>query len=90
MNNAQLIDYIYKNSDVAKKDADKAVELVAKAIRDTLDGGGSVTLAGVGIFYVGKMAARLRRNPRTQAPIQVPAQKKPQFQPCGSLKKLLN
>ena len=90
MSNAELIDYIYKNSNVAKKDASAAVAQIAKAIRLTLRRGGSVNFAGVGIFKVTRLNARMGTHPKTQLPISIPARKKANFQACVGLTDSIN
>jgi DNA-binding protein HU-beta len=52
--------------------------------------GNSVTLVGFGTFMVGKRAARLGRNPRTNQPIKIKAAKVPKFRAGKALKDAVN
>jgi DNA-binding protein HU-beta len=49
-----------------------------------------VTLVGFGTFYAGKRAARVGRNPRTGAELQISAARLPKFRAGKALKDAIN
>ena len=48
--------------------------------------GDEVSIAGLGIFSTKQRAARVARNPRTGASVNVPAMKVPKFRAAKALK----
>ena len=90
MNKTELIEHIAKNADLSKAAATRALEATVGAIKTTLRKGGTVSLVGFGTFAVGKRAARMGRNPRTNAAIKIKAAKVPKFRPGKALKDALN
>jgi nucleoid DNA-binding protein len=61
------------------------VEALAAAIA----AGETVELRGFGSFETRERKARKAHNPRTLAPVDVPAHKAVIFRPCGKLKKAI-
>jgi len=49
--------------------------------------GDKVSLIGFGTFGVAKRSARTGRNPRTKAPLQIPAKNVVKFKPGSELSK---
>jgi len=86
MNKAELIEHVAANANISKAAAGAAVEAVISGVAGTLSKGGSVSLVGFGTFSVTQRAARTARNPRTGAPINVPASKAPKFKAGKALK----
>lgn len=86
MNKAELIEHVAANANISKAAAGAAVEAVIGGVAGTLSKGGSVSLVGFGTFSVTQRAARTARNPRTGAPINVPASKAPKFKAGKALK----
>ena len=86
MNKTELIEHIARQADISKAAAGRALEAIVGGIRASLKKGNSVTLVGFGTFIVGKRAARVGRNPRTNQPIKIPAAKVPKFTPGKALK----
>ena len=78
-------DYLIMYSDSLKDVMDGFIKAVTESLKD----GDNVTLVGFGTFYVGERAARNGRNPKTGAPIKIPAAKTPKFRAGKALKDAL-
>ncbi len=90
MNKSDLIDHIAKQADISKAAAGRALDAMVGGIRASLKKGSSVTLVGFGTFTLGKRAARVGRNPRTNQPIKIKAAKVAKFKPGKGLKDAIN
>ena len=86
MNKGELIDNVASEIGVTKREAKKAVECVFETITGSLAKGDAVRLVGFGTFGARKRAARMARNPRTGAKIQVKALNVPFFKAGKELK----
>lgn len=86
LNKADLISHVADSAGLSKASAGDAVEAVIGGISGALSGGDSVSLVGFGTFSVTQRSARTARNPRTGAPINVPASKAPKFKAGKGLK----
>lgn len=86
MTKADLVDKIAKETKLTKKDSDKALDAVVKAISGALAKGDKVQLVGFGSFEVRKRAARKGRNPQTGKEINIAARKVPVFKAGKALK----
>ncbi len=90
MNKTELIAAISANTELTKKDAEKALKAFIDVVGNELSKGEKVQLAGFGTFEVVERAAREGINPRTKETIQIPASKAPKFKPMKSLKEKVN
>jgi DNA-binding protein HU-beta len=90
VNKTELIEHIARQADISKAAAGRALEAIIGGIRTSLKKGNSVTLVGFGTFMVGKRAARLGRNPRTNQPIKIKAARVPKFRAGKALKDAVN
>ena len=90
MNKSELVEHIALNADISKADAERALDAVTQAVKNTLKKSGSVALVGFGTFTVTKRAARKGRNPRTGDTIKIKASKAAKFTPGKALKEALN
>ncbi len=86
MTKADLIDKVADKTKLTKKDSDKVIDAVVKAITSSLAKGDKVTLVGFGSFEVRKRAARKGRNPQTGKEISIPARKVPTFRAGKALR----
>lgn len=86
MNRADLATHVAQETGLSKAQADEAVSAALGGIKDSLAGGGSVTLIGFGTFSVTKRAARTGRNPATGKAIKIKAKKVAKFTPGKALK----
>ena len=71
---------------VSKAKAGRALDAVLGGITAALKRGDKVTFVGFGTFTVTRRAARMGRNPRTGAVINIPAARVPRFKPGSKLK----
>lgn len=90
MNKNELIEAVAKEVGVTKADAARAIDAVFDSISAALKKGGEVRLVNFGTFLVAKRKATTGRNPRTGAPIKIPASKQPKFRPGKVLKDAVN
>lgn len=61
------------------KDAEMAVKVILDALSNALEKGGRVEIRGFGSFALNYRPARLGRNPRSGAKVNVPAKYIPHF-----------
>ncbi len=75
MNKAQLIETVQKElgPEATKKQAAEALNAVLGAIQNGVIADEKVQIIGFGTFALKKRAARTVRNPKTGAPVAVPA-----------------
>ena len=87
---ADLVSHIASEAGLKKVDAERALTAVTGAIQQALASGQKVTLVGFGTFSVANRKARMGRNPRTKAPMQIPAQRSVKFKPGKAMKDAVN
>lgn len=87
---AELISTIASDAGLKKVEAERALTALTGAIQSALAGGKKVTLVGFGTFSVASRKARMGRNPRTKAPMKIPAQKSVKFKPGKAMKDAVN
>ncbi len=90
MNKGDLVAAVADDAGITKGQAQNAVDSVLSNIEGALSDGGKVTLVGFGTFSVSHRGARQGRNPRTGAPIRIPARKVARFTPGKALKDAIN
>lgn len=90
MNKNDLIAKIATKAKFTKADSQRALDAVLESITAALAKGQEVRLVNFGTFLVVKRKATEGRNPRTGAPIKIPASKQPKFRPGKALKEAVN
>ena len=90
MTKAELVEDVARAAELTKKDAERLVEIVFESIIDTLNQGEKIELRGFGSFRVRSRGARRGRNPKTGAPVDIPAKRVPYFKPGKEMKELIN
>ncbi len=90
MNKTELIESIAASADLSKAAAGRALDAVVDGITNALKEDEQVVLVGFGTFSVKERAARVGRNPRTGAEIQIAAAKVPSFKAGKALKDAVN
>ena len=90
MNKSELVSAVTSTSGTSKGDAARAVDAVCDVITEALSRGEDVRLVGFGSFSVANRSARVGRNPRTGAPIHIPASRRPKFKAGKQLKNAVN
>jgi DNA-binding protein HU-beta len=73
MNKSELIEATAKAADISKAAADRALSAAIDAVVKAVAKGETVTLVGFGTFKPAKRAARTGKNPKTGAPLKMPA-----------------
>jgi len=86
MNKTELVAALAGKTGFSKKDSEKFVNDMICVITDALKKGDKVQLVGFGSFEVRKRAERMGLNPKTKAPIKIPASKSPVFKSGKALK----
>lgn len=90
MNKADIIESVAVKLDSSKADAARAVDAVLESIKDGLKKDGDVSFVGFGSFSVKNRDAYVGRNPKTGAPLDIPAAKVVGFKPGQPLKDEIN
>lgn len=86
MNKAELISAVAEKGELAKKDAEKAVNALVTVVTEALANNEKVQLVGFGTFEVRERAERRGRNPQTKEEITIAASKAPVFKAGKALK----
>ncbi|NWG32380.1 MAG: HU family DNA-binding protein [Rhodocyclaceae bacterium] len=86
MNKSELIEATAKAADISKAAADRALSAAIDAVVKAVAKGDTVTLVGFGSFKPAKRAARTGKNPKTGAPLKIPATTVPKFTAGASFK----
>jgi integration host factor subunit beta len=90
MTKAEWVEEVARAAELTKKDSEVIVEEVFKNIIQALNRGEKIELRGFGSFRVRQRDARRGRNPKTGAPVDIPAKRVPYFKPGKELKELIN
>ena len=81
-----LVEAVQKMLGGSRAEAGRVVEGVFDTITKSLSGGEDVAISGFGKFRVANRKARLGRNPKTGATVQILATKVPRFSAGKALK----
>ncbi len=90
MTKAELVERVASMTQLTKKHAEIIVNTVFESIVRSLRSGEKIELRGFGSFRIRQRGARIGRNPKTGAKVNVPAKRIPYFKPGKELKELLN
>jgi integration host factor subunit alpha len=90
MTKADIVERIYEKVGFSKKESAELVELVFDLIKNTLESGDKIKIAGFGNFVVKEKADRRGRNPQTGDEIVISARKILTFKPSQVLKASIN
>ena len=87
MTKSELIERVAeKQPQLAYRDVEFAVKAILEHVADCLAGGGRVEIRGFGSFSLHFRPRRLGRNPKTGAPVSLPAKHAPHFKPGKELR----
>jgi DNA-binding protein HU-beta len=89
MNKAELVALVADKVDLTKKATEEVINILFDTISETLETGEKVVISGFGTFEIRSRVARVGRNPRTGADIDIPAQKTPAFRTGKVLKDMV-
>ncbi|BDV43151.1 integration host factor subunit alpha [Geotalea uraniireducens] len=90
MTKADIVEQIYEKVGFSKKESADLVERVFGLIKETLEQGEKIKIAGFGNFVVKEKADRRGRNPQTGDEIIISARKILTFKPSQVLKSAIN
>jgi len=90
MTKADIVEKIYEKIGFSKKESAELVDKVFDIIKETLEDGEKIKIAGFGNFVVKEKADRRGRNPQTGEEITITARKILTFKPSQVLKTTLN
>lgn len=90
MNKTELVAAVAEKTGVSKVDAEKTVSAVVDVVTETLKGGDSVSVSGLGKLEVRSRKARDGRNPKTGEAIKIKASKSVSFKAAKALKDAVN
>jgi integration host factor subunit beta len=88
MTKADLVEKVARATELARKDAEVVVEEIFENIIQALNRAEKIELRGFGSFRVRERASRRGRNPKTGAPVDIPAKRVVYFKPGKELKEL--
>ena len=89
MNKTELVAAAAEQTGMTKKDTEKALNAAFDVIASALSKGEKVQVSGFGIFEVKEREARMGRNPRTGAAMEIAASRTPTFKASTTLKDAL-
>ena len=88
MTRADLTEGVYQTIELPQKESDLVVCAIFDSIVRALRSGDG-TFRGFGSFHTRQRRARIARNPKTGARVEVPPKKIPFFKPSKELRKLV-
>jgi len=90
MTKADLVENVYLRTGFSKKESADIVETVFDLMKDTLESGEKIKIAGFGNFIVKEKASRRGRNPQTGDEITISSRRILTFKPSQVLKAAIN
>lgn len=90
MTKADIIETVYVQVKLTKRESAEVVELVLETLKGTLVKGERVKVSGFGNFHVREKKSRVGRNPQTGEEIAISARRVLTFRPSQVLKNALN
>ena len=85
INKTELAAEVAAGLNIPKSQAEDAVQAVLNELAEAFQAGQAVKLSGFGSFRVRETKARTGRNPKTGAPVDIPAGRKVTFKFTGKL-----
>jgi len=89
MTKADLVDRVTAATGLTKRDVAVVVDRFIEAVSAALAAGSHIEIRGFGSFKVKSRRARVARNPRTGATVEVPEKLVPYFKVSKELKKVV-
>jgi integration host factor subunit alpha len=86
MTKADIVEEVYSRVGFSKKESSEVVETVLETIKNTLEKGSMVKIAGFGNFVIRSKGPRKGRNPKTGQEIEITPRKVVTFKPSQVLK----
>ena len=85
MTKAELVSKLADSGNISQKQAEKIVDALAGAVKESLQKGEKAVLPGLGSLSCVERRARAGRNPRTGEAIKIPAKRTAKFSVSASL-----
>ncbi|KPJ53030.1 hypothetical protein AMJ39_06050 [candidate division TA06 bacterium DG_24] len=89
MTKADLVEEVASMTGLTKKDTAAVVDTFIDRIRAALKENKRIEIRGFGVFKNKERRRRTARNPRTGAPVEVPAGLVPTFKPSRKFKEIV-
>jgi integration host factor subunit beta len=89
MTRADLTEAVRQATELSRKEADVVVCAIFDSIVRALRSGDKVEIRGFGRFHTRQRRARVGRNPKTGASVEVPPKKIPFFKPGKEIRELV-
>jgi integration host factor subunit beta len=89
MTRADLTEEICQATELSRKESDVVVRAILDSIVRALRAGDKVEIRGFGSFHTRPRRARIGRNPKTGARVEVPPKRIPFFKPGKELRELV-
>lgn len=87
MNKSELVEALaLKQTHLMLRDVDTCVDIILEAITRALSRGERIEVRGFGCFLASDRPARIGRNPKTGAAVQIPSMRMPRFKPGKELR----
>ncbi|MEA3332194.1 MAG: integration host factor subunit alpha [Pseudomonadota bacterium] len=90
MTKADMVDLVYEQIGVSKRESARIVETIFDVIKETLERGENVKISGFGSFNLQQKKPRRGRNPQTGEEITISARRVLSFKASNVLRELLN
>ena len=90
MTKAELVEKVSGQINLTKKQTEVVVNTVFQSITESLSEGKKVELRGFGSFRIRERNARIGRNPKSGAQVDVPAKRVPFFKAGKELRELVD
>lgn len=90
MTKADIVESVYANAKLSKKESIDVVELVLEALKDRFESGEPAKIHGFGHFHVKVKRPRAGRNPQTGKRMDLPARRVLVFRAAKVLKDAIN
>ncbi len=90
MTKADMVDLVYEQIGVSKREAARIVETIFDVIKETLERGDNVKISGFGSFNLQHKKPRRGRNPQTGEEITISARRVLSFKASNVLREQLN
>ncbi len=90
MTKADIVNSLYERLGLSKKETAHIVEVVLETIKNNLETGQKIKIAGFGNFVVRQKTARKGRNPKTGDEIEITRRKVVTFKSSQLLRRAVN
>jgi len=90
MTKADIVEKIYNQLGITKKDIANVVDMVFTTMREEILSGNSVKISGFGNFEVKVRGRRVGRNPKTGEEVVIPPRYVVSFKPSNLFKEEVN